>query len=109
MKTQQLLTQKMAEQKPAVLVLGGTGTVGRHLVRLLVESNSFGKIRVADKKMPVTSFLDNVFKAVFDNPIVEFKQVNLSSTRTYPSHTFLPTHVSLPISQCEKGVYSREQ
>lgn len=76
--TKQQKSNKMSE-KPAVLVLGGTGCVGRNLVKLLVDSNKYSRIRVADKKPPMTAFLDADFKAAFDNPIVEFKQVNLSS------------------------------
>ena len=32
-----------------VLVLGGTGFVGRHLVKYLVDNDACAKIRVADK------------------------------------------------------------
>jgi len=74
--------------KPAVLVLGGTGCVGRNLVKMLVESGQFSKIRVADKKMPITSFLSDEYKAIFDNPIVEFKQVNLSNGGTWFAFCF---------------------
>lgn len=65
--------------KPAVLILGGTGFVGRHLVKYLIDNNLASKIRVADKQLPITSYLNPVFKAAFDNPIVEFKQANLSN------------------------------
>ena len=65
--------------KPAVLILGGTGFVGRHLVKYLIDNNLVSKIRVADKQLPITSYLNPMFKALYDNPIVEFKQANLSN------------------------------
>jgi nucleoside-diphosphate-sugar epimerase len=51
--------------KPRVLVLGGCGFIGRHLVTHLVEQNLAGKIRVADKVMPATAYLNPRQKAAF--------------------------------------------
>jgi nucleoside-diphosphate-sugar epimerase len=68
--------------KPAVLILGGTGFVGRHLVKYLIDNNLVSRIRVADKQLPVTSYLGAEFKPLFENPIVEFKQANLSNAAT---------------------------
>eukprot|EP00735_Rhodelphis_limneticus_P001470 TRINITY_DN12094_c0_g1::TRINITY_DN12094_c0_g1_i1::g.9686::m.9686 TRINITY_DN12094_c0_g1::TRINITY_DN12094_c0_g1_i1::g.9686 ORF type:complete len:371 (-),score=139.09,Epimerase/PF01370.16/6.6e-19,NAD_binding_10/PF13460.1/6.7e-08,3Beta_HSD/PF01073.14/6e-07,RmlD_sub_bind/PF04321.12/1.4e-06,NAD_binding_4/PF07993.7/2.6e+02,NAD_binding_4/PF07993.7/0.2,NAD_binding_4/PF07993.7/3.3e+03,Saccharop_dh/PF03435.13/0.035,Saccharop_dh/PF03435.13/1.2e+03,Polysacc_synt_2/PF02719.10/0.045,Polysacc_synt_2/PF02719.10/ len=64
--------------KPNVLVLGGLGFVGRNFVTYLVENDLCSKIRVADKTLPATAFLNPRHKAAFDNPIVEYKQANLT-------------------------------
>eukprot|EP00004_Rigifila_ramosa_P020884 TRINITY_DN547_c0_g3_i1.p1 TRINITY_DN547_c0_g3~~TRINITY_DN547_c0_g3_i1.p1 ORF type:complete len:382 (-),score=89.99 TRINITY_DN547_c0_g3_i1:119-1210(-) len=65
--------------KPRVLVLGGVGFIGRNFVRYLVENDLASKIRVVDKVLPQTAYLSVAEKAAFDNPIVEFKQGNLSN------------------------------
>ena len=62
----------------AVLILGGCGFVGRHLVAHLVEKAPAAKIRVVDKVIPAMANLGSL-KAAFDNPTVEFKQANLTS------------------------------
>jgi len=66
--------------KPRVLVLGGTGFVGRNFVQYLVEKDLTSKIRVADKMLPALAGLSEAQKAVFIK--VEFKQVNLSRQNT---------------------------
>lgn len=63
--------------KPTFLVLGGTGFVGRHLVKYLVDNNLASKIRVADKQLPQTSYFSPEFEQAFKQPTVEFKQANL--------------------------------
>jgi len=65
--------------KPNVLVLGGVGFIGRNLVRYLVEANLCAKIRIIDKVLPATAFLGAEHQKAFDNPIVEYKQGNLTS------------------------------
>jgi len=64
--------------KPRVLILGGLGFVGRHLVKYLVDNNLTSKIRVADKTMMAMARLGKDFSDSFNN--VECVQVNLSST-----------------------------
>ncbi len=66
-------------EKPKVLILGGTGFVARHLVQYLIDNNLASKIRVADKQLPVTAYMTEHFKKYYSNPIVEFKQANLSN------------------------------
>jgi len=66
--------------KPRVLVLGGTGFVGRNLVQYLVEKDLCSKIKVADKMLPALAGLSPAQQAVFAK--VEFKQVNLSRQNT---------------------------
>lgn len=62
----------------AVLILGGCGHVGRHLVELLVKKACCQKIRVVDKVMPMMANLAPDHKAAFESPLVEFKQADLS-------------------------------
>ena len=66
-----------AGQPAAVLVLGGCGFVGRHLVELLVK-NGAPKIRVVDKLMPSMAALAPPHKAAFEAASVEFRQADLS-------------------------------
>ncbi|KAJ3211046.1 hypothetical protein HDU67_004808 [Dinochytrium kinnereticum] len=67
---------------PSVLVLGGVGFIGRNFVAYLVENNLAGKIRVADKALPATSYLSPLHKKAFEDPRVEFKQANLVNPAT---------------------------
>ena len=66
----------MAPQ-PTVLVLGGVGFIGRNLVAHLVENGLAGEIRVVDKVLPQTAFLNERFKAAFTK--VDFVQGDLST------------------------------
>ena len=61
----------------SVLILGGCGFVGRHLVALLVQKG-VGRIRVVDKLMPSMANLAPDHKAAFAAPAVEYKQADLS-------------------------------
>jgi len=65
--------------KPNVLVLGGVGFIGRNLVKYMVEKNLAAKIRIVDKVLPATAFLGADHQKAFDNPIVEYKQGNLTN------------------------------
>ncbi|GMI43410.1 hypothetical protein TrCOL_g118 [Triparma columacea] len=65
-----------------ILVLGGTGFVGRNLVVHLLER--FGErimIRVADKCPPAMAFLSQRYKRAFDDDRVEFVQCDLTRKR----------------------------
>jgi len=64
-------------QAPTVLVLGGVGFIGRHLVTYLVENNLASEIRVADKVLPQTAFLNQRQKEAFNR--VEYTQRDLSN------------------------------
>eukprot|EP01098_Paradermamoeba_levis_P009561 TRINITY_DN39_c0_g1_i1.p1 TRINITY_DN39_c0_g1~~TRINITY_DN39_c0_g1_i1.p1 ORF type:complete len:407 (+),score=133.60 TRINITY_DN39_c0_g1_i1:127-1221(+) len=68
--------------KPRVIVLGGVGFIGRNFVKYLVENNLCSKIRVVDKALPATAYFNKATEAAFNNPIVEFKQGNLSNPTT---------------------------
>jgi len=64
--------------KPAVLILGGVGFVGRNFVKYLVDNDLCSYIRVVDKVLPPTAFLGSIHQKAFENKIVEFKQGNLT-------------------------------
>ncbi|KAF9281047.1 hypothetical protein BKA57DRAFT_291575 [Linnemannia elongata] len=63
--------------KPTVLVLGGVGFIGRKFVAYLTEHDLASEIRVVDKVLPQTAYLNKRCTAAFDQ--VEFMQGNLSS------------------------------
>ncbi|KAF9936256.1 hypothetical protein BGZ67_002518 [Mortierella alpina] len=67
----------MAPQ-PTVLVLGGVGFIGRNFVAHLVENGLAAEIRVIDKVLPQTAYLNKRFQAAFEN--VQFMQGDLSNT-----------------------------
>ncbi|KAF9177621.1 hypothetical protein BGZ51_008349 [Haplosporangium sp. Z 767] len=67
----------MAPQ-PTVLVLGGVGFIGRNFVAHLVENGLAADIRVVDKILIETAYLNDRFKAVFAK--VEYMQRDLSNT-----------------------------
>jgi nucleoside-diphosphate-sugar epimerase len=69
----------MAEKKYAALVMGGTGFIGRNLVRHLLDSGQYGFVRSVDKVFPQTAFLSKDHAAVYDNPACQFLQKNLCS------------------------------
>ncbi|KAF9570106.1 hypothetical protein BGW38_008779, partial [Lunasporangiospora selenospora] len=64
--------------QPTVLILGGVGFIGRNLVAHLVENNLAAEIRVVDKVLPQTAYLNKRFQEAFTN--VEFVQGNLSNS-----------------------------
>jgi nucleoside-diphosphate-sugar epimerase len=66
----------MADAKPKVLILGGTGFVGRHLTTFLVSNGLCSLVRVVDKVPPATAWLNAEHQAVFQQ--VDFKQANLA-------------------------------
>jgi len=65
----------MAATKPRVLILGGLGFVGKHLVKHLVDNNLASKIRVVDKIMVAMARLGQDFNSTYDS--VECIQANL--------------------------------
>jgi nucleoside-diphosphate-sugar epimerase len=62
-----------------VLILGGTGFIGRNLVEHLLASGLCKKIRVADKQMPALANLNDKHKKVFESDVVDYKQANLAN------------------------------
>jgi nucleoside-diphosphate-sugar epimerase len=67
-----------ADGKPAVLVAGGCGFIGRNFVAMLVERNLCSRIRVVDRLMPAMGFLAPDHEAAFGSPSVEYQQGDLS-------------------------------
>ncbi|KAK3799987.1 hypothetical protein RRG08_035586 [Elysia crispata] len=60
-----------------VLILGGTGFIGRNLVDYMVRNNLAKKIRVVDKVPPQMAWLNTKHSESFSSPMVEFKHSNL--------------------------------
>eukprot|EP00048_Salpingoeca_helianthica_P022045 m.16057 g.16057 ORF g.16057 m.16057 type:complete len:368 (+) comp6808_c0_seq1:868-1971(+) len=64
--------------KPRVLVLGGMGFIGRHLLAYIVESELASFVRVVDKQVPSTVYLTPRFQAALGSPNVQYLQANLA-------------------------------
>jgi len=66
--------------RPRVLILGGTGFIGRHLVTYLYEHKLASKVCVADKILYQIAGLSAAEKAIFENKdFLSFKQADLAS------------------------------
>lgn len=63
--------------KPKVLILGGCGFIGRHLVDYLVTNDLAETIKVVDKTPPQMAWLNQRHTAAFDSENVEFCSANL--------------------------------
>jgi len=62
-----------------VLVLGGCGFIGRHLVSLLRDRRLTSRITVADKALPATSHLNAQHQSCYeDKALVVFKHADLA-------------------------------
>ncbi|XP_050538018.1 uncharacterized protein LOC126903688 [Daktulosphaira vitifoliae] len=60
-----------------VIILGGCGFIGRHIVKYLVDNNLVTAIRVVDKVPPQIAWMNNTHKKAFESPLVEFCSANL--------------------------------
>ncbi|XP_057366632.1 dTDP-glucose 4,6-dehydratase-like isoform X2 [Daphnia carinata] len=69
-----------SDVKPRVLILGGCGFVGRHLVSFLVNGELASHVRIVDKVPPPMAWLNDYHLKAFNSPIVEFKSANLLNT-----------------------------
>jgi len=67
-----------AAAKPNVLILGGCGFIGRNLVQFLVDNKLAENIRVVDKSLPATSYLNAEHKKAFEEKNVQFVQADLT-------------------------------
>lgn len=63
--------------KPKVLILGGCGFIGRHLVHHLVTNKLAEMIKVVDKTPPQMAWLNEQHAAAFASDLVEFCSANL--------------------------------
>jgi len=69
----------MAVDKPSVVILGGCGFYGRHLVKFLVENELASTIKIADKTLPALAKLTDELKAIYKNKeLVSFRQCDLA-------------------------------
>lgn len=64
--------------KPRVLILGGMGFIGRHVMAHLVESQVTSFLRVVDKQVPSTVYLNPRCQTALTSPGVQFLQANLA-------------------------------
>ncbi|OZJ05954.1 hypothetical protein BZG36_01180 [Bifiguratus adelaidae] len=55
--------------KPSVLILGGVGVVGRFLLAHILKNDLASGVRVVDKALPQTSYLDEAAEKAFQNPL----------------------------------------
>ncbi|XP_050696938.1 uncharacterized protein LOC126985741 isoform X2 [Eriocheir sinensis] len=67
----------MATVKPKVLVLGGCGFIGRHIVCELVRKGVSVNVCVVDKVPPQIAWLNDEQTKVFNDDAVTFKSANL--------------------------------
>jgi len=66
--------------KPRVLVLGGCGFIGRHVVSYIYDNKLASHITVADKQLYQIAGLSDKEKAIFeDKTMVTYKQADLAS------------------------------
>ncbi|KAJ8036359.1 dTDP-D-glucose 4,6-dehydratase [Holothuria leucospilota] len=65
-----------------VLILGGTGFIGRHMVKYLLKNELTSKIRVVDKTPVEMAWMNEEHKAFMEK--VEFVQVNLNQPTSCP-------------------------
>eukprot|EP00756_Hemistasia_phaeocysticola_P012330 Hpha_TRINITY_DN15187_c6_g5::TRINITY_DN15187_c6_g5_i1::g.129480::m.129480 len=69
----------MADERPTVLVLGGTGFIGKHLVKYLTDYQIASKVRVVDKRPPALSYMSEEYLEAFSK--VEFVQADVGTTQ----------------------------
>ena len=81
----------MAEDNPNILILGGTGFIGRNLLTYLVAQGGYGSIKVVDKLPPTVAFFSEEQRAALASKGVKFKQGNAQSPG-------MATHFSTPHS-----------
>eukprot|EP01080_Neovahlkampfia_damariscottae_P005434 gene5434-9247_t len=68
-------------EKKRILILGGCGFVGRHLVKKLIEADVASHIRIADKKQPKTNYMSPDFLKYYENEIVKAMQADVGTKK----------------------------
>ncbi|EON62103.1 hypothetical protein W97_01322 [Coniosporium apollinis CBS 100218] len=71
-----------AAQKPAVLIIGGLGYIGRFLALHIHQHNLASKVRLVDKHLPELSWLAPEFKDAFSRD--NFMQADASREQSLP-------------------------
>jgi len=69
----------MSDSKPKVLILGGCGFIGRHLVMYLHKSKLASKVCVADKQLFQIAGLSEAELAIYKSDFVSFRQADLQN------------------------------
>jgi len=92
-----------------VLILGGVGFIGRNLVKFLVDNHLATKIRVVDKVLPATAYFGESIQAAFNNPIVEFRQGNLSNPAGIAKHFDQNQHWNYVINLAAETKYGQTE
>lgn len=66
--------------KPSVLICGGLHSGARPLTSYIVKNNLVSHVRVADKYSvaPPTTYLGSEFPKLLENPVVDYRQANLT-------------------------------
>ncbi|EEA21539.1 hypothetical protein TMatcc_009042 [Talaromyces marneffei ATCC 18224] len=72
----------MATDKPAVLIIGGLGFVGRHLALHIHKNNLASELRIVDKLLPQLAWLAPEFEEACSKE--QFVQADASREQSYP-------------------------
>jgi nucleoside-diphosphate-sugar epimerase len=70
--------KKIVTMSKRVLILGGTGFIGRHILRELIDNKIASHIRIADKRPYQTAYCGE-YEKYYTDKLVEYKQSNLSN------------------------------
>jgi nucleoside-diphosphate-sugar epimerase len=69
----------MASEKPAVLIIGGLGYIGRFLAKYIHDNNLASELRLVDKVLPQLAWLAPEFEDACSS--VNFMQADASQER----------------------------
>ncbi|KAK7074973.1 hypothetical protein SK128_004905 [Halocaridina rubra] len=67
----------MTNEKPKVLVLGGCGFIGRHIVAELISKDVASTVCAVDKVPPQIAWLNESHRKIFDDERLVFRSANL--------------------------------
>jgi len=81
----------MAE-KPAVLIIGGLGYIGRFLALHIQKNNLASEVRIVDKVLPQLAWLAPEFEEACSKD--KFMQADASKERMFSSRPFLSSSES---------------
>jgi len=72
----------LKDEKPRIIILGGFGFIGRHLVKYLIQNDLCSKLLVADKVVSQIAYLNSDFDKYYKDERVIQKQANLSNEKS---------------------------